>query len=321
MKTRITPIPEELLRMNAKKLLSGILLIISFILNYSTQVNGQDADKWQSLEPEIIDRKILVTQHYDKKLYSVLPDTLRSLSGIRGQTWVVLNKVVVPQGTGLKVPQGIRIFFEPDASMLVEGAVEIIGTTESPALLSIIDINEMYIAPRTTRILWKGIKVGKTGKLTLKNVKISGSETGISSEGICDSMVIENVTFSDPGNVSVKYSDLSAQVFPDTPFTLICPKPWVRRMEQRGYRTGSNWFFGQTAVLAAAGVIFTVAGYSVDQKVKVSSTHAEAQGYSNRATVLYNISKGCYIGAGITLAPAVVFKVLSNKKSDPGDKR
>ena len=104
---RITPIPEELFRMSVKKLFSGfIFLIISFILNYSTQVNGQDADKWQSVEPEIIDRKILVTQHYDKKLYSVLPDTLRSLSGIRSQTWIVLNKVVVPQGTGLKVPQG-----------------------------------------------------------------------------------------------------------------------------------------------------------------------------------------------------------------------
>ncbi|NLG15952.1 MAG: hypothetical protein GX556_01320 [Fibrobacter sp.] len=296
-------------------------LILPLLLLLSIQTNGQDTPIWQDLSPEFIDRKALIMRHYDKKLFSVLPDTLRSSSNLKSQTWVAVGKIVVPQGAVLTVPDGVKIYFEPEGLMLVEGTVKISGTEQSPALLSIIDKSEMYIAPRTERISWKGIKVAKSGKLIFKDVRISGSETGISSEGTCDSLLIENITFSDPGNVSVNYSDFSVQVSPDIPFSLSCPKPWARKMEQRGYRVASNWFFGETAGLALAGLIFSSAGYFIDQKVKTSSTHDVAQGYSNRATTCYNVSRGLFIGAGITLTPAVIFKILSKKKSAQGVSR
>ncbi len=298
-----------------------IYLTLPVLLHLSIQSYGQDTQIWQGLSPDLIDRKALIMQHYDQKLFSVLPDTLRSLSNLKSQTWVALSKTIVPQGTVLAVPEGVKIYFEPEGLMLVEGTVKISGTDQSPALLSIIDKSEMYIAPRTERVSWKGIKVAKSGKLIFKDVIISGSETGISSDGTCDSLLIENVTFSNTGNVSVNYSDFSVQVSPDTPFSLNCPKPWVRKMEQRGYRVASNWFFGETAGLAVAGLILTSAGYFIDQKVKTSSTHDEAQGYSNRATSCYNVSRGLFIGAGITLTPAVIFKILSKKKSAQGVSR
>ena len=230
-----------------------------FLLLTCPVIWGQDTVGWQGVKPNIIDRKILITQYYEKKLYSVLPDTVRSASCCRHKTWVALGRVVIPSGTILEVPPDVKLLFEPNASIFVQGTLKAAGTGESPIQMGIIDKGEMYIAPKTGEFSWKGITVGENGRLVLKNVLITGSQSGVVTNGLCDSLVIENVTFSGMSSAAVSYPGQTIPVNLNVPFTLSCSRPDLdlKPIDRNGFRIASNWFLGEAAVLLLAGAVTT----------------------------------------------------------------
>ncbi len=265
------------------------------------------APELEPVKPNIIDYKVIAAQHYTKKGYSVLLDTLKDVSFSESK-WVVMDDVVIPFGVKMTVPPDVSVFFEPNTSIKVNGDFEAVATPQSPIVFTRIDSSQMLKKPSSNNFTWEGIKVGALGKLRLEHVEVTHVRSGIVSNGVCDSLLIDSVYFSSTLPFTLKTADFSTPIQDDTLFSLRCPTE-VGKVGKKTPRF-VYWMYGAGAACALSSGIFCTMGYNNDKSV------VENQAGENRpkATKQYRVSMWTGIASAGFLLPAFVIQISSRNR-------
>ncbi len=264
------------------------------------------AQELEPIEPNIIDYKIILVQHYAKKGYSVLLDTLTDDS-YSNRKWVVIGDVVVPPGKKLIVPPGVNVFFEPNTSIKVNGELAAPATPQSPVVFTRIDSSKMLKKPPSNDFTWEGINVGPSGKLHLEHVEVVHARSGIISNGPCDSLVIDSVMFRSTAPFTLGTADFSLPVRSDTLFSLQCPSAVVET--KRPKPPFLYWMYALGGAGAVSSGVLCAAAYRNDHEAAEIRDHFEAQPLADKTTRQYKACMWTGIASAAILAPALVIQI------------
>lgn len=98
---------------HARCVWQNFVLLGILVFGITATLSAQYDDEWGDLQPDLINRRILILRHYDRKGYSVLPDILRSPKDCcENETWVIVDTVTIPAGETMTVPS--PTFFDYD---------------------------------------------------------------------------------------------------------------------------------------------------------------------------------------------------------------
>lgn len=289
--------------------------VLAFVIVLFSISIAQDQG-FHDLEPQVIDRQTLAKQHYSKKAYSVITGKLNGAE-FPFKKWVVIDTAIVPQGAIVKIPSDVKLYFEPEALLEVDGTLEIVAQPSDLFSLSLIPSQDILYKSDNEISSWNGIKVNSHGRLLLRNVMIKDARDGIRSEGKCDSLAVQMVNFRNIRNSAITIKKYSLQLSPDSTFTLQCnlfpPQPDISR-NQKWLKIMSKASFVTSLAGALGGSAATILAYYTDHKVYSATEHAEAQGYSNGATRYYSFAKWSFIGSGAFLFSGVSLNIINHHK-------
>jgi len=268
---------------------------------------------FHDLKPQVIDRETLAKQHYSKSAYSVITGILKG-SEFPFKKWVVIDTSTVPDGAIVRIPSDVKLYFEPEALLEVDGTLEIDAQASDSFSLSLIPPDDILYKSDNQILSWNGIKVGPHGRLLLRNVTIKDAWDGIRSEGKCDSLSVETINFRNIRNSALTIKKHPIKLSQDSSFTLQCsllpPRPDVVR-NQKWLKVLSGTCFVTSLLGIIGGSAATYFAYNTDQKVLSSKIHTEAQGYSDKATRFYRYAKWSFIGSGAFLFSGISFKTIN----------
>lgn len=271
------------------------------------------AQELEPIKPNIIDYKVIAAQHYTKKGYSVLLDTLKSVSFSKSK-WVVMDDVVIPSGVKMTVPPDVNVYFEPNTSIKVNGELEAVATPRLPIMFTKLDSSSMLKKPASNDFTWDGIRVGPSGKLRLEHVKVAHVRSGIVSNGPCDSLVIDSVMFSSAAPFTLGTADFSMPVRMDTLFSLECPTTVVAT--KRARPSFLPWMYGLGGACAVTSGILCAAAYRNDHEAAEIRNHFEAQPLAEKATRQYKACMWTGIASAAILAPALVIQISTRDRKE-----
>ncbi|WP_146202886.1 hypothetical protein [Pedobacter paludis] len=95
--------------------------------------------------------------------------------------YVVSNSITIKNGSTLNLQPGARIYFHKDASMIVEGNLNALGTTTEPIQFCSDRLEEFY---NDEPGQWKGIYLKRTGNGIIRNAIIKNASVGITSDSL-----------------------------------------------------------------------------------------------------------------------------------------
>jgi hypothetical protein len=286
--------------------------VFAFVIIMFSICLAQDQG-FHDLEPQVIDRQTLAKQHYSKSAYSVITGILKGAE-FPFKKWVVIDTSIVPDGATVRIPSDVKLYFEPEALLEVNGTLEINAQVSDSFSLSLIPPKDILYKSDNQILSWNGIKVGPHGRLLLRNVTIKDAWDGIRSEGKCDSLSVETVNFRNIRNSALTIKKYSVLLSPDSSFTLHCSllppqqdmvrnQKWLNVLSKTCYITSLLGIIGGSAA--------TIFAYNTDQKVLSASIHPEAQPYSDKATRFYSYAKWSFIGSGAFLFSGISFQTIN----------
>lgn len=290
------------------KLLALIMAIFSICL-------GQDQG-FHDLKPQVIDRQTLAKQHYSKKEYSVITGIFKDTS-FQSKKWIMIDTVIVPKGAIIRISSDVKLYFEPEATLEVNGTLEIVAQPSDSFSLSIVPSQDLLYKSDDEIVSWNGIKVGSHGRLILSNVIIKDALNGIYSDGKCDSLSLQSVGFRNVRNSALMIKKYSLQLPPDSIFTLQCsllsPQSDISG-NNKSPSVLSKSFYVISVLSAIGGCAATIFAYNIDHKVNSSTNHSQAQGYYDKATRFYTFATWSFIGSGVFLFSGLSLDIINHHK-------
>lgn len=95
--------------------------------------------------------------------------------------YVISNSITIKNGIDLNLQPGTRIYFHKDASMIIEGNLNALGTITNPIQFCSDRLEQFYSNEPGQ---WKGIYLKRTGNGMIKNAIIKNASVGITSDSL-----------------------------------------------------------------------------------------------------------------------------------------
>ncbi|MBD3422687.1 MAG: hypothetical protein GF398_21440 [Chitinivibrionales bacterium] len=286
------------------------MVVFSFIVAILLDIRAQD-EGFHELEPEIIDRRTLAEQHYDKKGYTVVSGDLSGLE-FAYKKLLVLDSAYIPLNASFATPDAVDFYFEPEAVLKVDGRFRAAGTQSNPINFSLVPGFDLLYNAQVTSKVWQGIYVGEQGSLVLNHAAIREAANGIIARGVCDSLELTHVHFENIDDTPLHIDGQAVEAKPLSDYSLECATPQkASRKEpiQRKRRLMSNTLFGVAAGLAVTGILLDIFAFSADEQVRSATSREDARHYKDNAQLLNQAGNAALIASGACFVPAVVLRI------------
>lgn len=95
--------------------------------------------------------------------------------------YIINGSLTVKNGSSLNILPGTKVYFHKDASLNIEGSINITGSLNQPVLLCSDRLDNAYTNEPSQ---WKGLYLSRTGNAIIQNAIIKNASVGITSDSL-----------------------------------------------------------------------------------------------------------------------------------------
>lgn len=135
--------------------------------------------------------------------------------------YLIKSEIIVPQDSTLRIAAGTKLFFEQFTGIKVKGKLYCEGTVDSPiTFTSIKDFGNRE--EKAEAFDWNGVEISKeSDTIIISNTKIKNSTYGVIIQDTVTRIKLENVEFTNIGDVTLSRKGEEIIIEDGKPFTML----------------------------------------------------------------------------------------------------